>query len=177
MTRPFSILALALCAGLSLSAQEGTHWVFVHGTHTRFDSDFPASNEGGYGLSYGGWLTNGFGVEARAVRTDLRASTAGALADGDQTQYFGSALFNLNPAGSKVFPYVAAGLGLTQTSAEFSDSGRRTARINYHAGVGVQWRVGELFAVSADSKYVQTQAASNRRDWVNSLGLGMVWGR
>ena len=69
-------------------------------------------------------------------------------------------------------------MGATQTPGMFSDSHEQTIRANYHAGLGAQFRLGErLWSLQLDSKYVRTTAARTRNDWVNTVGIGVAWGR
>jgi hypothetical protein len=119
------------------------------------------------------WFTNHMGLDVSVLRTDLQSRVPTATSQ--QVQLLGSFLFGFNPLGQHCYPYFAAGVGATQLGKPFSDSHQQTTRVNDHAGLGAQFRLGEHVALTLDSKYVRTQANTVRNDWVSTVGLGYTW--
>jgi len=172
---------MMVCAALATSmvafAQQGNHWVVAKGSYTEFDSHFPVGDKEGFGLGYGTWCTDHFGFDLTLLHTDLKPRLGSPLASSNQNQFLGSFLFTFNPGGEHFLPYLAVGAGGTQIGKAYSDSHQQTIRANYHAGVGAQFKLGERFAITLDSKYVRTQTDPVRNDWVNTVGFGVVWGK
>ena len=171
------VVYTALTTSMVASAQEGNQWVVVKGAYTEFDTHFPAGDREGFGLGFGSWCTDHFGYDLTLLHTDLRPRLGSPLSSSSQNQFLGSFLFSLNPGSEQFLPYLAVGAGGTQIGTAFSGSHHQTIRANYQAGVGAQIRVGERFTLTLDSKYVRSQTARVRNDWVNTVGFGVVWGR
>jgi outer membrane protein W len=169
------LICATLAAATGAYAEQGDQWVAVKGAYTQFDSHAGPRDKGGYGLGYGAWFTDHVGLDISLLRTDLQSTVPTATATSQQVQLLGSFLFGFNPLGEHFHPYFAAGVGATQIGKPFSDSHRQTTRVNYHAGLGAQFRLGEHFALTLDSKYVRTQASTVRNDWVSFVGLGYTW--
>jgi len=170
------LLWTALGGSLAHGAQ-GTQWVDLKGTHTQFEDHYQVKDQAGFGIGYGGWCPDHFGVDLALLRTQLKSNIAGATGTAYQHQFLGSLLFNFFPEGERFAPYFAAGMGATQTPRMFSDSGQQTIRANTHAGLGAQVRLSDRWSLQLDSKYVRTTATRTRNDWVNSVGIGVAWGR
>jgi hypothetical protein len=170
-------LLTALGTSVAAHAAQGTQWVAVKGAYTQFENHSQVKDQVGYGIGYGGWCTDHFGVDLTLLRTQLKSNIVTATGTGYQHQFLGSLLFNFFPEGERVSPYFAVGMGATETPGMFSDSHRQTIRANYHAGLGAQFRLGENWSLTLDSKYVRTTATQVRNDWVNTVGIGVAWGR
>ena len=176
MIRSFLLLS-ALGTSMVAYGAQGTQWVVVKGAHTQFEDHYQVKDQTGWGLGYGGWCSDHFGVDLTVLRTQLKSSIPTATGTSYQHQFLGSLLFNFFPEGERIAPYFAVGMGATETPRLFSDSGQQTIRANYHAGLGAQFRLGERWSLQLDSKYVRTTAATTRNDWVNTVGIGVAWGR
>jgi len=169
------LLFATLGTTVAAFAEQGDQWVAVKGAYTQFDSHAGTKDRGGYGLGYGTWFTDHVGLDLTVLRTRLESRLPTATATSQQFQFLGSLLLGFNPMGQHFYPYFAVGAGATQWGKPFSDSHQQTTRVNYHAGLGAQFRLGENFALTLDSKYVRTQANTVRNDWVSTVGLGYTW--
>ena len=170
------LLCLALGTSMTAFAEQGDQWVVAKGAYTQFDSHTAPQDTYGYGVGYGVWCTTHFGVDLSLLRTQLKSRLATATGTSQQHQLLGSLLFSFHPDASRFFPYLAVGVGATQVGAAFSDNHHQTTRAAYHAGLGAKIRFADRGLITLDSKYVRTQANTVRNDWLNTVGVGVVWG-
>ena len=169
------LLFATLGTTVAAFAEQGDQWVAVKGAYTQYDSHFQLKDKEGFGVGYGVWFTDHVGLDVTLLRSGLESKLPTATGTSEQFQLLGSFLLGFNPLGRHCYPYFAAGVGATQLGKAFSDSHQQTTRVNYHAGLGAQFRLGANFALTVDSKYVRTQTNTVRNDWVNSVGLGYTW--
>jgi OOP family OmpA-OmpF porin len=170
-----SLLFLLAGAALTLSAQQGTAWVAGHVGQTMFENDANLKDKVHYGLGVGHWYTNRWGLDLRALKTDLQADVTGAPT-ADQTHLLASGLFNLRPGAENWYPYLAAGLGGTKVGAPYSGKLESTTRLNYHAGLGLMGKLSDNFLLDLSAKAVRVELPKSRTEYLATLGLGYTWG-
>lgn len=175
-----TILFLIAGTALSLSAQQGTAWVAGYVGQTLFDSDakiggVKMKDQTHFGLGVGHWYTDRWGIDLRAIRSDLKLDTSGA-ASTTQTHALLSGLYNLRPGADNWYPYLAAGVGATNVGSPYSTKSESTTRFNYHAGLGVMGKVADNFLLDLGAKAVRVELPKSRTEYLVSLGLGYTWG-
>lgn len=175
-----TLMLLLVASAASLSAQEGQAWVAGHVGQTMFDSDakilgIKMKDQLHYGLGVGHWYTDRWGLDLRALQSDLELDAPGAPT-GKQSHLLASGLFNLRPGAENWYPYLAAGLGGTVVGSAYSPSGDRTTRLNFHGGFGVMGKLAEHFMLDLNAKAVRVELPKSRTEYLATLGLGYVWG-
>lgn len=178
-----TLLFLLAGTALTLSAQQGQAWVMGHLGQTMFDKDKNLSGPGvdlkdqlHYGLGVGHWYTDRWGLDLRALHSDLKADKIPGAPSGDETHLLLSGLFNFRPGADNWYPYLAAGLGGTNVNKNYSPSGKETTRFNYHGGLGVMGRPAENFLLDLNAKAVSVELPKSRMEYLVTLGLGYTWG-
>jgi len=178
-----TLLFLLAGTALTLSAQQGQAWVMGHLGQTMFDKDKNLSAPGvdlkdqlHYGLGVGHWYTDRWGLDLRALHSDLKADKIPGAPSGDETHLLLSGLFNFRPGADNWYPYLAAGLGGTNVNKNYSPSGKETTRFNYHGGLGVMGRPADNFLLDLNAKAVSVELPKSRMEYLITLGLGYTWG-
>ncbi len=181
MKRIFYLLLAG--AALSLQAQQGQAWVAVHVGQSMFDKDknlapFPIDlkDELHYGLGLGHWYTDRWGLDLRALHSNVEADKIPGAPTGSETHLLLSGLFNLRPGADNWYPYLAAGLGGTSIDKDYSPSGKETTRFNFHGGLGLMGRPAENFLLDLNAKAVSVELPKSRMEYLVTLGLGYTWG-
>lgn len=170
---------LFLLAGttLTLSAQQGTAWVMGHVGQTVFDAEPVFKDKLHYGLGVGHWYTDSWGLDLRALRTDLNLDKNPlALPSGKETHLLASGLLNLRPGAENWYPYLALGLGGTNVGNPYSGKSESTTRFNYHAGLGLMGKAADKFLLDFSVKAISIEMPSSRTEILATLGLGYTWG-
>ncbi|HEY3270812.1 MAG TPA: OmpA family protein [Geothrix sp.] len=178
-----TLLFLLAGAAITLSAQEGKAWVMGHVGQTIFEKDknfpplsFELKDQIHYGLGVGHWYTNRWGLDLRALHSDLKADKIPGAPTGDETHLLLSGLFNFRPGADNWYPYLAAGVGGTNVNKNYSPSGKETTRLNYHGGIGVMGQLAEHFMMDLSAKAVSVELPKSRMEYLATLGLGYTWG-
>ena len=177
-----TLLFLIAGTALTLSAQQGTAWVAGHLGQTMFDKDknfpltFELKDQIHYGLGVGHWYSDRWGLDLRALKQDLKADKIPGAPTGDETHLLLSGLYNLRPGADNWYPYLAAGLGGTSVSKDYSPSAKDTTRFNYHAGLGLMGKPAENFLLDLSAKAVSVELPKSRMEYLITLGLGYTWG-
>ncbi|HEX9009092.1 MAG TPA: OmpA family protein [Holophagaceae bacterium] len=180
MKRTFFILLAG--SALALQAQQGQAWVAGHVGQTMFDKDknfgapFDLKDQIHYGLGVGHWYTDRWGIDLRALHSDLKADKIPGAPTGSETHLLLSGLFNFRPGADNWYPYLAAGLGGTNIDKKYSPSGKETTRFNYHGGLGLMGRLAENFLLDLNAKAVSVELPKSRMEYLFTLGLGYTWG-
>lgn len=174
MKRIFLFL-LAGATTVALQAQQDRGWVAVHLGQTTFESGSHLKDEMHYGLGSGYWFTDRWGLDLRALRSDLKADVPGAPT-GKEAHLLLSGLFNLRPGAENWYPYLAAGVGGTMVGSTYSPSGDRTTRLNYHGGIGVMGWLADHVMLDLNAKAVRVELPTSRTEYLATLGLGYTWG-
>lgn len=172
-----TLLFLLAGTALTLSAQQGTAWVTGHLGQTMFDSDSNFKDKLHFGLGVGHWYTDRWGLDLRALRTDLQLdkNPLGIPSD-KETHLLASGLFNFRPGAENWYPYLAAGLGGTNVGSPYSGKSESTTRFNYHAGLGLMGKPAENFLLDLSAKAVRVEMPKSRTEILATLGLGYTWG-
>jgi OOP family OmpA-OmpF porin len=164
-------------SALTLSAQQGTAWVAGHVGQTLFESDSNLKDKVHYGIGVGHWYTDRWGLDLRALKTDLQLDKNPlGIGSGNETHLLASALFNLRPGAENWFPYLAAGLGGTNVGSPYSGKSDSTTRLNYHAGLGLMGKPAENFLLDLSAKAVRVELPTSRTEYLATLGFGYTWG-
>jgi OOP family OmpA-OmpF porin len=174
-----TLLFLLAGTALTLSAQQGTAWVTGHLGQTMFDSDSNLKDKLHYGLGVGHWYSDRWGLDLRALRTDLQLDKnllGVPNPTGKETHLLASGLFNLRPGANNWYPYLAAGLGGTNVGSPYSGKSESTTRFNYHGGVGLMGKPAENFLLDLSAKAVRVEMPKSRTEYLATLGLGYTWG-
>lgn len=177
------LVCLLVGSAASLSAQQGQAWVSGHLGQTMFDKDKNLATPGvdlkdqlHYGIGLGHWYSDRWGLDLRALHSDLEADKIPGAPSGDETHLLLSGLFNFRPGADNWYPYLAAGLGGTQVNKNYSPSGKETTRFNFHGGVGLMGRLAENFMLDLSAKAVSVELPNSRMEYLATLGLGYTWG-
>ena len=168
-------LLLLAGATVTLQAQQDRGWVAAHLGQTTFESGSHLKDEMHYGLGGGYWITDRWGLDLRALRSDLKADVPGAPT-GKEAHLLLSGLFNLRPGAENWYPYLAAGIGGTMVGSTYSPSGDRTTRLNYHGGIGVMGWLADHVMLDLNAKAVRVELPTSRTEYLATLGLGYTWG-
>jgi OOP family OmpA-OmpF porin len=178
-----TLMFLLAASAITLSAQQGTAWVAGYLGQTMFDKDKNLASPGidlkdqlHYGLGVGHWYTDRWGLDLRALHSDLKADKIPGAPSGDETHLLLSGLFNLRPGADNWYPYLAAGLGGTTVNKNYSPSGKETTRFNYHGGLGVMGKPADNFLLDLSAKAVSVELPKSRMEYLVTLGLGYTWG-
>ena len=170
-----TMILLVAGVALTLQAQQGQAWVTGHLGQTMFESGANLKDKMHYGLGVGHWYTDRWGLDLRALRSDLEADVPGAPTAA-QTHLLASGLFNFRPGAENWYPYLAAGIGGTNVENPYSGKGEATTRFNYHGGVGVMGKLAEHLLLDLSAKAVRVELPTSRTEYLATLGLGYTWG-
>ncbi|GLH72475.1 hypothetical protein GETHLI_09770 [Geothrix limicola] len=172
-----TLMFLLAGTALTLSAQQGTAWVTAQVGQTIFESKTNLKDQMHYGLGVGHWYTDRWGLDLRALRSDLELDkNPFNIASGNETHLLASALFNFRPGAENWYPYAAAGLGGTNVGSPYSGKSESTTRLNYHAGLGIMGKPAESFLMDFGVKAVRVELPQARTEYLATLGLGYTWG-
>ncbi|WP_306591966.1 OmpA family protein [Geothrix sp. 21YS21S-4] len=172
-----SLLFVLAAAAASLSAQEGQGWLLGHFGQSMFESKSNLKDTTHYGLSVGHWYTDHFGLDLRALRSDLELdSNPLAIQKDHQTHLLASGLFNFRPGAENWYPYFALGVGGTNVGSPYSGKAESTTKFNYHGGLGIMGRLAEHFLLDLNAKAVRVELPTARTEYLATLGLGFTWG-
>ncbi|MBP1772431.1 MAG: Major porin and structural outer rane porin OprF [Holophagaceae bacterium] len=178
-----TLLFLLAGSALTLSAQQGQAWVMGHVGQTMFEKDKNLATPGielkdqlHYGLGVGHWYSDRWGLDLRALHSDLEADKIPGAPTGDETHLLLSGLFNFRPGADNWYPYLAAGVGGTNVNKNYSPSGKETTRFNYHGGLGIMGKPAENFLLDVSAKAVSVELPKSRLEYLVTLGLGYTWG-
>lgn len=172
-----TLLFLLAGTALTLSAQQGTAWVMGHVGQTVFDAEPVFKDKLHYGLGVGHWYTDTWGLDLRALRTDLQLEKNPlALPSGKETHLLASGLLNLRPGAENWYPYLSLGLGGTNVGSPYSGKSESTTRLNYHGGIGLMGKPAEKFLLDLNVKAISVEMPSSRTEILATLGLGYTWG-
>jgi OmpA-OmpF porin, OOP family len=175
MKRTLQILLAG--TALTLSAQQGTAWVAGHLGQTVFENKSNLKDEMHYGLGVGHWYTDRWGLDLRALRSDLKLDKNPLnIATGKETHLLASGLFNFRPGADNWYPYLAAGLGGTNLDSPYSGKSGSATKLNYHAGLGIMGKPVENFLLDVSAKAVRIDLPTARTEYLATLGLGYTWG-
>jgi outer membrane protein OmpA-like peptidoglycan-associated protein len=167
--------ALALVA-TTLTAQEGDRWLGVQvGYALQNNSDRYAKDNLILGVAAGTWCSPRWGTELSVLGTQLKAKTGNASGN----EYHGhlSGLMNLNPGAVTWVPYLRLGVGATQVATPWSFSPDTTTRLSYHAGAGLQGRLGEGFLLGLEARAIRIETRTSFTETLGLLTLGYRWGK
>lgn len=170
-----SLLMMLMGASLSLVAQEGQTWVTIQVGETFHSSTNIYKNGVHYGVGFGHWFTGRWGVDVKALQSDLKAKSGVAGVPDDHEQLLlGSVLYDFKPGGDW-YPYLAFGLGASKLPQPLAND---ATKLNYHAGLGVLGHAENGFTWQGDAKYVRVDlpGSSHHTDILATLGLGYTWG-
>jgi OOP family OmpA-OmpF porin len=141
-----------------------------------FGAPFDLKDQLHYGLGVGHWYTDRWGIDLRALHSDLEADKIPGAPTGSETHLLLSGLFNFRPGADNWYPYLAAGVGGTNIDKKYSPSGNETTRFNYHGGLGIMGRPAENFLLDLSAKAVSVELPKSRMEYLVTLGLGYTWG-
>ena len=179
-----SLLFLLAGTALTLSAQQGTSWVAGYVGQTMFESKPDLQDKAHFGLGLGHWYSDRWGVDFRALRSDLQVDKAPPTwGKGKETHFLASGLFNFRPGAENWYPYAALGVGDSNVSGRYSGKADSTNRFNYHGGLGIMGRPAEhvFFDLSVKAVHVNLadtlyNSAKARTEYLGTVGLGYTWG-
>lgn len=181
MKRTFFILLAG--SALALQAQQGQAWVAGHVGQTMFDKDknfgspsIDLKDQIHYGIGVGHWYSDRWGLDLRALHSDIEADKIPGAPTGSETHLLLSGLLNFRPGADNWYPYLAAGLGGTNIDKKYSPSGNETTRLNFHGGLGVMGKLAENFMLDLSAKAVSVELPKSRMEYLVTLGLGYTWG-
>jgi outer membrane protein OmpA-like peptidoglycan-associated protein len=148
-----------------------------HVGQTVFDAEPVFKDKLHYGLGVGHWYTDTWGLDLRALRTDLQLEKNPlALPSGKETHLLASGLLNLRPGAENWYPYLSLGLGGTNVGSPYSGKSESTTRLNYHGGIGLMGKPAEKFLLDLNVKAISVEMPSSRTEILATLGLGYTWG-
>lgn len=172
-------LAVLAIAGTAI-AQEGTTWIGLQGGAnvpvTRHGTG-PAAYKAApiIGIGGGKWLTDRWGAELHGLTSQHEVKRTGLK--GDEHHVGLSALFNLNPGGNTVYPYLRLGLSMVTMGYELNADRISRERPGYVGGLGIQgfteqkiWSFMELRGVRVGTN------DSTHNDIQGLIGVGYRWG-
>ena len=170
-------LALVLVAGVGLGAQEGISYGMLHVGRTKYDTK-PYDGSGGsvddgthFGLGVGHWYRDQWGVDVRLLNSPMNGSGSLSPFSAKRNYLLGSLNFNFNPGGSW-WPYLAIGVGGTETGNPFSGKSERTTHLSFHGGLGFQAPIADNLMWGMDWKAVRTSNDQKFVDHLFTVGLG-----
>lgn len=165
-----------LTLGLALPAQEGGKW--IQGKAVLLQPDGNCSNcikgTTAPGLGLGAWFTTRFGFEVDAIAGRLEMKPIHA--EPTERHLAAALLYNLNPGGSRWFPYLRAGAGVADVGYPLSGERESATKPTFHGGVGVQRFLGEHGLASLEVRAVTIQTKVRRTEHQYLGGLGLRWG-
>ena len=127
-----------------------------------------------FGVAVGTWYTPRWGAELDFLEGTLDSRHTSAKAD--EKQLNGSVLFGLNPAGTRWFPYLSAGLGGARVATPYSLAADATTRLSFHGGIGIQGFLGQHLFTSLEARAVTIETLVTRAEKQAVLGVGLIWG-
>jgi outer membrane protein OmpA-like peptidoglycan-associated protein len=171
-----SIVSILVAMGLSAESigPAPQKWIQLKGAFLKSDGCNCLEDTAGLGLGVGTWFTPRWGAEVDFLAATLKSRHGSAEAD--EKHLLGSGLFNLNPEGTRWFPYLRAGIGAARIGAPYSLEQEAATRFSYHGGVGVQRFFGSHGLGSLEVRAVGIDTRIRRTEYQGLLGLGYRWG-
>ncbi|NLW03820.1 MAG: OmpA family protein [Pseudomonadaceae bacterium] len=159
--------SLVVASSITLAqAQPATGFTLAPSVgYYNFDSDRGVKDEVAYSLGLGYQFSNPWAVEF--VYLNANSENKATRADIDVDQFRVDALYHLT-SGSKLTPYLAAGVGIIDFSA-----GPNNAIVN--AGVGVKYAFNDLVSLRGDFRLID-DVEDSEIDTVTTLGLHFLFG-
>jgi len=174
MRFPLAFFALTIVSGSLMAAEYpgDFNWAQLQLGATGHRSNTPGRIQPALGLGIGTWLNGNWGLEGSVLGTHVDYGYGKAK----EAQAFGSVLFNPFATPANVRPFLRVGLGSTTIGGPVSDTGSHTTRLAGVAGVGVQFLAGEHMFYSAETRLIEIETRSTRKEAQILGGIGLRWG-
>lgn len=171
---------LVLPLAVTLQAQEGFSWVAGRaGLNTYAQSTPTFRNALATGLEIGTWaLKDKVGLTLSMIHASPACADCPNLKL-DENHLMGTVLWNLNPGGESVYPYLGIGGGLTQAATVKSLVPRVDETVmkpQVHMALGVLGRFGKHWVAGVDVRAIKVRMDQPRSELLTTLGLGVRWG-
>jgi len=166
---------LLILASSGLFAQEGTGWLELQGSYL-VPHSASLKNGAGFGVGAGTWLSDRWGVELSGLSWKLKPGKGSTLAEATETNAYLSGLFNLNPGGRDLAPYVFAGVGASRVGAPWSQKTDSATVLNLSAGLGLRAALSEHFSFSLEGRGLRVNTTNAHYEGIVTAGLGLRWG-
>lgn len=179
------LAAVLVLAASPAWAQQRTEAAFLAGYTTAGGIENKALGiddlaiDGGFtwGLQGGHFLTPHWGVEISWLRHEsaLAFTAAGdpvTLFDVDASQFHGSVAYQFGAEGSRVRPFLVAGLGMTTFNSTDLDA---DTKLSFSLGAGLKWFPWDRFGVRLQGRYDPVFLGDASSDFCDPFGFCQSW--